>query len=61
MKSDKVQILKNLDGKKLKKNETLSYEKEFQRRKKDYLKSVTENNSFIKAELDFSITSFIDE
>ena len=60
-KSKKLQILKNLDGKKLKKTEALNYEKEFQRRKKEYLKSVTENNYFIKAELDFSVTSFIDE
>ena len=43
------------------KSETLNYEKEFKKRKKEYLISVSENNSFIKAELDFTSTMFIDE
>ena len=47
LKSDKTQGLKNLDGKVLKKLETLNYEKDFKNRKTEYLKLVTENNSFI--------------
>ena len=61
LKSEKVQGLHNLDGKELKISETLNYVKEFKKRKNDYLKLVTENNSFIKAELDFSATSFLVE
>ena len=61
LKSDKVQGLANLDGKDLKISETLNYMKVFKKRKNDYLKLVTENNSFIKAELDFTATSFVVE
>ena len=61
LKSDKTHSLKNLDGKMLKRLETLNYTEEFKNRKAEYLKLVTENNSFIKAELDFAATSFIDE
>ena len=61
LKSEKVQGLHNLDGKELKIAETLNYVKEFKKRKNDYQKLVTENNSFIKAELDFSATSFLVE
>ena len=61
LKYEIAQDLKNLDGRKLKKSETLNYEKEFKKRKKEYLISVSENNPFIKAELDFTSTKFIDE
>ena len=60
MKSNSVKDLGNLDGKKLKKKETFEYEKEFKKRKDDYLKLVTMENSFIKAELAFNATSFIE-
>ena len=60
MKSNSVKDLGNLDGKKLKKKETFEYEKEFKKRKDDYLKLVTMENSFIKAELAFKATSFIE-
>ena len=53
--------LKNLDGRKLKNTETLNYKKQFKKRKIEYLISVSENNPFIKAELDFTSTKFIDE
>jgi hypothetical protein len=61
IKSSKLQSLKNLNGKKLKKTKTLNYEKDLQKRKSEYLKSFTENISFIKAELDFTVTIFHDE
>ena len=61
MKSDKVQTLKNLDGKTLKVLETLDFHKEFKRRQNEYLKFVTEDNSFIKAALNFEVTIFLDE
>ena len=61
MKSEKVQTLKNLDGKTLKVLETLDFDKEFKRRQNEYLKFVTEDNSFIKAALNFEATVFLDE
>ena len=61
MKSDKLQTLKNLDGKTLKVLETLDFQKEFKRIKNEYLKFVTEDNSFIKAALNFEATVFLDE
>ena len=61
MKSEKVQTLKNLDGKTLKVLETLDFYKEFKRRKNEYLKFVTEDNSFIKAALNFEATIFLDK
>ena len=61
MKSEKVQTLKNLDGKTLKVLETLDFHKEFMRRKNEYLKFVTEDNSFIKAALNFEATIFLDK
>ena len=60
-KSEKVQTLKNLDGKTLKVLETLDFDKEFKRRQNEYLKFVTEDNSFIKAALNFEATVFLDE
>ena len=39
----------------------LNYKKQFKKRKTEYLISVSENNPFIKAELDFTSTKFIDE
>ena len=61
LKSDKVQTLKNLDGKTLKVLETLDFHKEFKRRQNEYLKFVTEDNSFIKAALNFEATIFLDK
>ena len=61
MKSDKVQTLKNLDGKTLKVLETLDFDKEFKRRQNEYLKFVTEDNSFIKAALNFEAAIFLDK
>ena len=61
LKSNTSQSLQNLDGKMLKKSETINYEKDFKIRRAEYLKKVTENNSFIKAELDFAASVFIDE
>ena len=61
IKAQSFQSLKNLDGKAMKQEEAFDFEKEFKRRKNDYLKSVTANNSFIMAELDFDITVFLDE
>ena len=58
-KSDIIQTLKNIDGESLLKAETLDYEKEYENRKTNNLISVKKNNSFIKAELDFSCTKFI--
>ena len=60
LKSDKVQHILNLDGKPLKTQESLNFEKEYKRRQKEYLKFVTEDNSFIKAALNFEATSFLD-
>ena len=60
LKSEKVQTLKNLDGKTLKVLETLDFHKEFKRRKNEYLKFVTEDNSF-KAALNFEATIFLDK
>ena len=59
LKSDNVQMLKNIDGKCLIKKETFGYDKEYEKRKSNYLKSVTANKSFIKAELDFHSTNFL--
>ena len=61
LKSDKVQTLKNLDEKSLKISETLDFDKEFKKRQNEYLKFVTEDNSFIKAALNFEATLFLDE
>ena len=61
MKSEKVQTLKNLDGKTLKVLETLDFQKELKRRQNEYLKFVTEDNSFIKAALNFEATIFLDK
>ena len=61
LKSEKVQTLKNLDGKTLKVLETLDFDKEFKRRQNEYLKFVTEDNSFIKAALNFEATIFLDK
>ena len=61
LKSNTLQSLQNLDGKMLKKSETINYEKDFKIRRAEYLEKVTENNSFIKAELDFAASVFIDE
>ena len=61
LKSDKVQTLKNLDGKTLKGLETLDFDKEFKRRQNEYLKFVTEDNSLIKAAPNFEATIFLDE
>ena len=61
IKAESFQSLKNLDEKTIKQEEAFNFEKEFKRRKNDYLKSVSTNNSFIKAELDFNITEFLDE
>ena len=60
MKSDKIQHILNLDGKSLKTHESLNFEKEYKKRQKEYLKFVTEDNSFIKAALNFEATSFLD-
>ena len=60
-KADLTQSLKNNDGKYLLKPKTLNYEKEYEARKSSYLTSVTKNNSFIKAELDFNCTKFLRE
>ena len=54
-------MLKNIDGKSLIKSETFDYEKEYEKRKTNYLTSVKINNSFIKAELDFNCTKFLCE
>ena len=61
IRAESSQSLKNLDGRIIKQEEAFDFEKEFKRRKNDYLKSVTANNSFIKAKLDFDITAFLDE
>ena len=61
LKSDKVQTLKNLDEKSLIISETLDFDKEFKKRQNEYLKFLTEDNSFIKAALNFEATSFLDE
>ena len=58
---DKAQNLINCDGKTLKKGTSLSFVREFKTRRAAYLKLVTEENSFIKAELAFNATSFVDE
>ena len=58
---DKAQNLINCDGKTLKKGTSLSFVREFKSRRAAYLKLVTEENSFIKAELAFNATSFVDE
>ena len=60
LKSDKVQHILNLDRKPLKTQESLNFEKEYKRRQKEYLKFVTEDNSFIKAALNFEATSFLE-
>ena len=60
MKLNSEKDLRNLDGKKLKLKETLEFEKEFQKRKDNYLKSVTTENSFKKTELPFNVTIFIE-
>ena len=59
--SEKVQPLQNLDGKKLQETETLNFDKEFRKRQSEYLDFVTEENSFIKAPLNFNATIFIYE
>ena len=59
LKANICQLLENLDGKALKK--ILGYEVEYKKRKREYLKSVKINNSFIKAELAFNVTKFINE
>ena len=46
LKSDKVHYILNLDGKLLKTHESLNFEKEYKRCLKEYLKFVTEDNSF---------------
>ena len=61
LKSDKVQTLKNLNGKTLKVLETLDFHKEFKRRQDKYLKFVTEDKSFIKGALNFEATIFLDK
>ena len=61
LKSDRVQNLKNIDGKTLKVSETLDFDKEFKRRQNEYLKFVTEDNSFIKAALNFEATMFLNK
>ena len=59
--SEKVQPLQNLDGKKLQETETLNFDKEFRRRQNEYMDFVTEENSFIKAPLNFKATTFLYE
>ena len=59
LKANICQLLENLDGKALKK--ILGYEVEYKKRKREYLKSVKINNSFLKAELAFNVTKFINE
>ena len=54
-----AQDVKNLDGKYLNKSMVFNYQKEYDKRRNSYFESVAENKSFIKAELDFAITSFI--
>ena len=51
----------NISGKHLNKTKVFDYDKEYESRRKSYLKSVSENNSFIRAELDFVATPFIDK
>ena len=43
------------------KDQVLDFDVEYKRRKSEYLKSVKMNNSFIKAELAFNVTRFINE
>jgi hypothetical protein len=38
-----------------------NYNKEFDRRRKLYVQSVTENSSFIRGELDFAATKFFEQ
>ena len=47
---NKAKNLINYDGKTLKKETSLSFVREFKTRRAEYLKLVTEENSFIKAE-----------
>ena len=60
LKSDKIQHILNLEWKSLKTHESLNFEKEYKKRQKEYLKFLTEDNSFIKAALNFEATSFLD-
>ena len=54
-----VQDLENIDGKPLNKDAVFNYNKEFDKRRKLYVQSVADNNSFIKAELNFAATKFL--
>ena len=61
LKANIGQLMKNLDGKTMNKDQVLDFDVEYKRRKSEYLKSVKMNNSFIKAELAFNVTRFINE
>ena len=58
LKSSSAQSLKNIDGKRLNKEETFNYDNIYKDRKAKYLKSVVKNKSFTKTELDFNATVF---
>ena len=58
LESQNVSKLKNLDGKFLEVKETLNYFEEYEKRRKAYLKNVSENHSYINAELQFNATTF---
>ena len=61
LKANIGQLMKNLDGKTMNKNQILDFDVEYKRRRSEYLESVKINNSFIKAELAFNVTRFINE
>ena len=51
---DSIKSVLNIDGKPLKKDKTFGYENEAHDKMCEYFKSVEENKSFMKAELDFT-------
>ena len=56
--------LKTLDGRKLKKLETLNYEKDFKKRKNEYLSQFQQITTLLRLNffvVDFTSTIFIDE
>ena len=57
----KFKALKISKRRHLKFQKTLDFDKEFKKRQNEYLKFVTEDNSFIKAALNFEATSFLDD
>ena len=61
LKANIGQLMKNLDGKTMNKNQILNFDVEYKRRRNEYLESVKINNSFIRAELAFNVTRFINE